>query len=186
MMDTTGKACIDFWKWAPTKGLVNANTATANRVACSQVLSVLENWETLDVAALDMEDVFTRFVNLKGKNFTPESLTTYKSRFARAVSNFLDYAKNPAAWKPKAQSPSQSQPQPRRAKPVATNGTPTPTASPVPDPSLAATSRAGLVDYPFPLREGRFAYLKLPADLTAADVKRLTAYLNTLALDDVA
>ena len=42
-------------------------------------------------------------------------------------------------------------------------------------------SRSGLVEYPFPLREGRFAFLRLPADLKMADVKRLTAYLSTLA-----
>jgi hypothetical protein len=39
------------------------------------------------------------------------------------------------------------------------------------------------VEYPFPLREGRLAYLKLPVDLKATEVKRLTAFLNTLAVD---
>ncbi len=183
-MDTTGQACVDFWKWAPQKGLVNGNTAIALRVACSQVLGVLENWETLDVAALDIEDVFSRFVNLKGKNFTPESLATYKSRFVRALSMFLEYSKNPAVWKPKIQTTT------RREKPAAAtqNGGGDAPQTIVPDAPVPqhVTSRSGLVDYPFPLREGRFAYLKLPADLTAADVKRLTAYLNTLALDDVA
>jgi hypothetical protein len=123
----------------------------------------------------------------EGKKFTPESLATYKSRFTRAVATFLEYSKNPAAWKPKIQSA------PRREKAAATNGnqagssqvtTPLPVAdAPTPQPP---TSRAGLVEYPFPLREGRFAYLRLPADLTAADVKRLTAHLNPLALEDVA
>jgi hypothetical protein len=178
-MDNTGKACVEFLKWAPKKGLMNAHTATAMRVACSQVLGVLENWENLDVAALDTEDVFTRFMNLKGKNFKPESLTTYKSRFTRGIAMFLEHSKNPAGYKPKIQSTQ------RRTKPVATNGTPdAPTAPHVPDAAPPSTARTGLVDYPFPLREGRFAYLKLPADLTAADVKRLTAYLNTLALEE--
>jgi hypothetical protein len=178
-MDTTGKACVEFWKWAPGKGLVNPNTATALRIASSQVLSVLDNWETLDVAALDTEDVFTRFVNLRRNDFTPESLATYKSRFNRALSVFLEYAKDPAAWKPKSQTP-------RREK-ATSNGTPAAKAVPAAAEPLAPsmpTSRAGLVEYPFPLREGRFAYLRLPADLSAADVKRLTAYLNTLALEE--
>jgi hypothetical protein len=177
-MDTTGKACVDFWKWAPGKGLVNANTATALRIACSQVLGVLDDWENLDVAALDTEDVFTRFVNLRRNDFTPESLATYKSRFNRALATFLDYAKDPAAWRPKAQSP-------RRERAAPNNGTPpTPPKPPAPDAPAMATSRAGLVEYPFPLREGRFAYLRLPADLTAADVKRLTAYLTTLVIEE--
>ena len=67
-----------------------------------------------------------------------------------------------------------------------TNGTST-AITPPSEPetlSLPATSRTGLIEYPFPLREGRFAYLRLPTDFTVADVKRLTAFLNTLALDD--
>ncbi|HET9834667.1 MAG TPA: hypothetical protein VFP91_23260 [Vicinamibacterales bacterium] len=45
--------------------------------------------------------------------------------------------------------------------------------------------RLAQVEYPFPLPEGRFAYLRLPADLKAVDVKRLTGFLNTLADDTV-
>ena len=52
-----------------------------------------------------------------------------------------------------------------------------------PTPSLTITTRPGLVEYPFPLREGVFAYLRLPVDLSAADVKRLTADLAALVID---
>jgi hypothetical protein len=182
-MDTTGKACVEFWKWAPKKGLVNGNTATAQRVAVTQVLGVLENWEALDVAALDTEDVFSRFVNLKRNNFTPESLVTYKSRFTRGLNTFLDWSRNPAAFKPKAQSP-------RREKAAATNGSqaasgqPPTSSSIVGDAPPPSTGRTGLVDYPFPLRDGCLAYLKLPVDLTTTEVKRLAAYLNTLAREE--
>lgn len=185
-MDTTGKACVEFWKWAPQKGLVNANTATAHRVACTQVLGVLDNWESLDVAALDTEDVFTRFVNLKGKAFTPESLTTYKSRFSRALATFLEYAKNPAGWKPKSQPKREKQTNGPAPSPAGGSPKPHSEESEPPPALMPPTSRTGLIEYPFPLREGRFAFLRLPTDLTAADVKRLTAYLNTLALDDAA
>ena len=177
-MDTSGKACVDFWKWAPTKGLVNANTATALRVAVTQVLGVIDNWESVDVGTLDTEDVFTRFVNLKSSSFTPDSLQTYKSRFNRALSSFLEYKKDPAAWKPKAQVTAKK---PSHGVGAAAKETTTEVVT-----TQLPTSRTGLVEYPFPLREGRFAYLKLPVDLTLADVKRLTAYLTTLALDDAA
>ena len=39
---------------------------------------------------------------------------------------------------------------------------------------------AGLVRYPCPLGEGRFAQLDLPSDLTEADVARIIAVLRTL------
>ena len=38
----------------------------------------------------------------------------------------------------------------------------------------------GLVEYPFPLREGRLCYLRLPPNLTDTEVKRLTAFLYAL------
>ena len=164
-MDTTGQACVDFWKWAPQKGLVNGNTAIALRVACSQVLGLLENWETLDVAALDIEDVFSRFVNLKGKNFTPESLATYKSRFVRALSMF-SVVREPRRVETQDPDDDAAREACRRHtewwwRCTANDGA----TQPLPQ---HVTSRSGLVDYPFPLREGRFAYLKLPANLTAA------------------
>ena len=39
------------------------------------------------------------------------------------------------------------------------------------------------MEYPFPLREGRPVFLRLPMDLKLAEVSRLTAYLKTLAVD---
>ena len=38
----------------------------------------------------------------------------------------------------------------------------------------------GLVEYPFPLREGRLCYLRLPPNLIEIEAKRLTAFLFTL------
>jgi len=38
--------------------------------------------------------------------------------------------------------------------------------------------------YPFPLSDGRFAYIHLPADFTRDDVDRLTQFLHSLPLDD--
>src|SRR4051794_12894439 len=102
-MDTTGKSLLEHWKWAADKGVVNANTASGLRAACSQVLSVLDDWETLDVAALDTEDVFRRFVNKRSKDFTPSSLATYKRRFNQAVAEFLSYTKNPDTYRRNSQ-----------------------------------------------------------------------------------
>jgi hypothetical protein len=181
-MDTTGKALVEHWKWAGQKGKMNRNTASAKGAACNQVLGVLDDWETLDVSALDTEDVLQRFVNLRSKDFTPDSLATYKRRFTSAVREFLAYTKDPAGWKAKG-SPDRSAKPTNGKKRVAEaadstgNGR---TSSPHNEPLPA---RTGLVEYPFPLREGRFAYLRLPADLKLADVKRLTGFLNTLADD---
>src|SRR5437899_6948204 len=82
---------------------MNSNTASGLRAACTQVLSVLgEEADTVDIKTLDIEDTLTRFQNLKKREFTPGSLGTYKQRFRKAVTSYLDYLNDPGGWKPKS------------------------------------------------------------------------------------
>jgi len=41
-----------------------------------------------------------------------------------------------------------------------------------------------MIDYPFPLRDGLLVRLVLPRDLTAAEAKRLVAFVNALAIGE--
>ncbi|MGH8611896.1 MAG: hypothetical protein ACREYF_07585 [Gammaproteobacteria bacterium] len=176
-IDTSGKSLVGHWKWAAEKGLMNPNTANGFRAACSQVLSVEEGWETLDVRGLDVGELCRRFQIKRHKEFKTGSLEAYKRRFAQAVQLFLDYAKDPSAWKAPSQERSS-----RKGKGPSSEINGEATAS-IGERPAALAVLSGLVEYPFPLREGRLAYLKLPIDLKSAEVKRLTAYLNTLAVD---
>jgi hypothetical protein len=173
-MEATGKALVDHWNWAASKGLMNKNTAYGLRAACSQVLSVVEDWENVDIKKLDVEQTLTKFQNLKKKEFKPQVLETYKRRFRQAVASFLAYLEDPASWKPTAarRKPQQSS-NARKAAPSE------------PDASVIGHElpSAGVVEYPFPLREGLNARLVLPRDLKKSEVKRLTAFMSTLAVD---
>lgn len=175
-IDTSGKALVEHWKWAADKGLMNLNTARSLSAACKQVLGVLDGWEKLDIRAIDVDDVSRRFQNRRSKDFKPGSLEVYKQRFSQAVARFLEYADNPASWKGLGQERTRRR---NKSKADAPHSTARPAERASPPP---ANPSAALVDYPFPLREGRFAYLRLPVDLTVGDVKRLTAYLNTLVI----
>jgi hypothetical protein len=177
-INTSGRALVDHWKYASAKGLMNSNTANALRVACTKVLEVVDGWQSLDVRALNVEDVYRRFVNKRSKDFTPESLETYRRRFTLAVKEFLQYTEDPTSWK----SPSNKR-SVRKSKVAADENGSDATVSPTMRAPALPISVGGLVEYPFPLREGLFAYLKLPADLKKAEVKRLVAYLDTLAVD---
>jgi hypothetical protein len=42
---------------------------------------------------------------------------------------------------------------------------------------------SGLIEYPFPLREGQTAWLFLPRDLTASEGKRLAEFIATLSVN---
>lgn len=176
--DGTGRALVQHWNWTARKGLMNKNTAGALRAACTQVLSVDDNWETLDVRTLDVEDLLRRFEILRKQDFTPQSLAAYKSRFRKAAESYLDYLDNPSAWRPevKERRPRHKPdaPQPRRR--VAAGDVTT----------LAPETRpedAGMITYPFPVRQGVVARISLPRDLKTAEARRLASFIESIAMD---
>ena len=175
-METSGKSLVDHWSWATEKGLMNQNTAGALRAACSQVLGVLEDWESQDVRTLDLDATLKRFENVRKKDFKPQTLETYKRRFKQAVTSFLSYHDNPGSWKPSSQERSEKPERnggPKRGTGEGQGGTP-------------EEEQAGaLVEYPYPLRSDLIVRLRLPRDLTRVDVKRLTKFMDSLAVDSV-
>jgi hypothetical protein len=177
-METTGRALVDHWDWAADRGLMNKNTAGALRIACSEVLGIDPDWETKELSTLDVEAHLTRFQNLRAKNYKPESLNVYKARFRRALSQFLDYTKDPAAWKPGGQDRPARQ-NGGRKRPAAEQHD---FIDPRPEPGAPLGTDEYIV-YPFPLREGRIVRLILPPDLKASEAKRLSAFVATLAVD---
>ncbi len=164
---------------------MNGHTAQSLRGAAAQVLSVLDNWESVDVRTIDVDDAFRRFMNKKASQFKQGSLQAYSKRWPIAVRSFLEYAANPAAWKaPASDKPTVLKRERKNNGTTIEETVPEVSARTPAAPAMPPTSpTSGLVDYPFPLREGRLAYLRLPVDLKQAEVKRLTAFLNTLAVD---
>jgi hypothetical protein len=170
-MGKTGKDLVNHWDWAASKGDMNANSANALKTACTRVLEVDKGWETLDITSLDVESLLKRFRNLKAKAYTPDSLREYERRFRKAYSSYMAYVQDPTSWKVASRGSSPRNTKADKAQPEAAKS------------SSAPTPAHGLVEYPFPLREGRIVRLVLPADLKSAEVKRLTAFLATLVVD---
>jgi len=177
-IDTSGKALVEHWRRASAQGLMKRNTANALRAACTQVLECMEGWEAIDIRGLDIEGAFQRFQNKRHADFKPESLEAYRRRFSQGVRLFLEYSENPSGWKgPSRDRAPRGERQSRR--PVI-DTTPEPTTG---SAMGAITSPQAVMDYTYPLREGRVARLQLPADLSTADVRRISAFLGTLAVD---
>jgi len=174
-METSGRNLVDHWAWAAEKGLMNPNTANALRAACSTVLGVLEDWESLDVRELDLDAALNRFENLRKQHLNPQTLETYKGRFKRAVDSFLSYHEAPSSWRPLSQERSEKSEQNWGTK------------RPSEDDQQGSFSEQGqsvkLVAYPYPLRSDMIVRLILPRDLNVAEVKRLTKFLESLAVD---
>jgi hypothetical protein len=176
-MEKNAGSLVEHWSWAAEKGLMNRNTAAGFRSACARVLEVLgDDWEQSDISRLDVEELLLRFQNLKKKDFRPQVLETYKQRFRKALTSYLEYLENPGGWKPVNQERSAaSQRNDRTAKrQPATNQVATP------PPSMRTGTDE--VEYPFPLRSGVMARLVLPRDLTREDVNRLTAFMSMLVV----
>jgi hypothetical protein len=175
---------------------MNKNTAGAMRAACSQVLGVLDNWQTVNVTELDVDDVLKRFKTLRYSDFKPESLETYDQRFRQALRSYLAYVQDPGKWRFSTRD---------RAVTASKNGGGRAKAKQTPEstdeddgteadstPRLgfrSLTPRDERLDggrntYPFPLRAGFTAQLVLPPDLKASEVKRLSTFMSTLVAEE--
>lgn len=175
---TTGKDLVDHWSWATEKGIMKKNSAFALKSACAKVLSVIDDWESIDITSIDIEDAITRFKNKQARNYKPQSLEAYGRRFRNAVASYLEYIQDPGAWKPgsrQIQAVSSGPNNNSKQKQKMTKA----------DAQIASqpASGRGLIDYPFPLREGVTVRLMLPRDITVNEVKRLNAFMSTLAID---
>ena len=186
MKNGTGQDLIRFWDWVVEKGLVKRATANARKTAVVEVLDALGEGTSVDIRQLDVEEGLRRFENLKSAKYTPHSLSTYKSRFRKAVAEYLAYLDNPSEWRPDIK--------PRRArgeKPVVPSGS---TMGPrsrqddsrdtIPGAIAHPGGGARLIDYPFPVREGVVAVLRLPMDLRSSEASRLASWLSALAMPD--
>ena len=98
------EALGEFLEYLAEKGLMAQATARSRKAAVSKILGILENSEANDVTILDIEDIVARFGRLYGKKYTPQSLTTYKSRLRSALDDFQSYLTNPLAFRPSVQS----------------------------------------------------------------------------------
>ncbi len=181
-MEKNGKALIDHWEWAGTKGLMNKTSARLLRTACEQVLSVEENWETLDIESLDVEEALRRFQNLKGRDLAPQSLKAYRRRFTQGVASFLDRVRDPENWKGPTDdrarnSESGGEGRLNGARKVSLQTARKRTSS------VRRDENGELIEYPFPIRSGVTARLQLPIDLTTAESQRLANFIASLAVD---
>ena len=179
-METKGKALIDHWSWAADKGVMNRNTAAGLRAACVQVLGVLDDPDEVDVQSLNIDELLTRFQNLRKQRFKPQVLEAYKRRFRNAVKSYKDYLENPGAWKPATQDRSSGAVRRLRASDASLPLEETASGH----GRSAVVAAVGSEEYRFPLRSGVMARLTLPVDLTRDEARRLKAFVDMLVVGD--
>ncbi len=174
----TGKTLIDHWSWAADKGVMNRNTAAGLRAACVQVLGVVDDPEQINVANLDVEDLLTRFQNLRKQRFKPQVLEAYKRRFRNAVKSYKEYLENPGTWKPASQERSGG----GERRPRSSTAAESITLIAEPKHLTAAVASPGGEEYRLPLRPSVMARLILPMDLTRDEATRIKAFVDMLVV----
>jgi hypothetical protein len=172
---------LAFLDYVAKKGLMAPATAHARKAALGKVLGILNEEEAQDITSLNLDDAMTRFGNLQGKNYTPASLNTYKSRAKAALDDFASYVANPLAFKPSLQSrerkPNMDKVlEPRNISQGSTPETPRQSASIITEPMANSI-------VPIPLRADLVIRIQgLPFDLTEAEANKIASVVRAMAM----
>lgn len=171
------EALLEFLEYLSRKGLANKSTVSARKAAVSRILGILDESEAADVTDLDLEAVMHRFANLEGDQYTPDSLTTYKSRTKSAIDDFVRYLENPMGFK------SGRKPSKRLSSKSESNKREVVSGQAVSE----ARSFREPVDFliPIPIRENVVVYLRgVPYDLSVAEANKIAAVIKAMAHQD--
>ena len=167
---------IGFCDYLSSKGYAGKGQVDPWKTAIHKVFSAVEGegYESFDLTGLDLDEYLDRFQKLAGAQYKAESITAYKRRIERAVAahdHYIETGRPPSFRQRTAKEPTQRKesagsvvdlPQTDRTS------------------SGAKAPAAGLMEFPFPLKDGQLAKLHLPMRLAAEDVDRLSAFLRTL------
>ncbi len=177
--DFSKNALMNFFGYLSSKGLVNSNTVAARKAAANKMLSVLDETEAADLRKVNIDRVATQFFHLHGKGFTPDSMTTYKSRLKSGIEDFIKYTTNPASFKPDAPRPRTQNGNDSKSQ----NGSSGETPKSPPHQSPPNVSESV---FPIPIRQNLVVKLMgLPADLTKKEAQKIANVVLAFAnIDD--
>lgn len=174
------EALQEFLAYLGDKGLMAKATAHARKAAASKILSVLSEDEAQDVTSIDLDDVITRFSNLHGKKYTPQSLVTYKSRLRSALDDFESYVANPLGFRPSLQRRDVRAKESKATTSVSPAKSETAVQESPSRPAHLPLASSSIL--PVPLRSDLTVYIQgLPFDLTATESKKLANVIMAMA-----
>lgn len=168
--------------WLKEKGYLKDATANAQRVAVGKVFEYVEGdgWESTNIEDLNVEDLLERFAMLARRDLKGQSLTTYQGRFKRALESYRSYMADPAGFRPSVRQRNTSESQSTESKGHGrARSAKAEAVSTKPD---VGNDDAKLITYPFPVRDGVLAEVKLPADLHPEEAERMAGFLKSLAI----
>lgn len=174
------EAIIDFQDYQGAKGLLAKGTASARKAALGKVLGILPAEEAEDVTKIDLDDVMLRFSNLQGRDYTPGSMNTYKSRVKAALEDFEAYLSNPLGFRPSVNR--RDRVVAKAEKPMAKKPSHVETHDPVIKVATPAFDNTSIL--PIPLRADLIVRIQgLPFDMTAAEARKIANVVLAMATE---
>ena len=175
---------LKFLDYVRAKGLMSPNTVESRKASVNKVLGILGEDEAADVTVLDLDHLMNRFNNLHGKQYTPGSLRSYRSRVKSAIDDFTRYLDNPLAFKPgtakRERKPEGVRKSPHRVHVLKAEEFST-SAPTIDRPSLVPTASLNIL--PIPLRPDLVVRIQgLPFDLTEAEAKKIAGVVQAMAV----
>lgn len=170
------KDVLDFLEFLANKGLMNKDTVTSRKAAVNTLLSILTDEEARDLRNIDVDLLITRFHNLRGGEFKPESLRVYKSRLNSVLSDFERYKADPLGFR--------ASPPAKERGPRGVTTEPKREAKRAEAPSAPAwiPERTEEIVFPIPIRKGVIVKVAgIPSDLTPEEAHKIGAVILALS-----
>jgi len=183
----SAQGLLEFLTWAAEKHEIVDTTASALRTGCQKVLSVEDDLLGLDLRTADIDKIVERFRVSSRMKMKDRTVDQYEQRFRQSVDMYTRYLNGDPDWKPSARARSNSSTNKSNGKRTTTakpSGADSKPSNRVIDGDVRVVDVSGLISYPFPLRPGLTVRLLLPADLTAREASRLSAFIAALSVDD--
>jgi hypothetical protein len=167
------------------KGYATAAQVNPWKTAIQKVFETVEgeDWISLDMATIDLDEYVARFRTLAGAQYKAESIATYARRIRNAIDAHNHYLETgrPPSFRQRAAKPKASE------EKSETSGGNVVSMDRKQEPQRAVPTQQpvtnGMMDFPYPLGDGRLVTLRLPARLKSDDVTRLCAFIRTLQDD---
>ena len=176
---------VRFLDYLGDKGLVARATASARRTAAAKVLAVLSDEEALDVLNLDLDLLMARFDNLNPRQYTPDSLQTYRSRLKTALEDFRTYSENPVSFRPSGQTRARKASQDSAKAPRKRNPADQSSIQQSPTSTSQMVDLPNVNQMPIPLRQNLTVRIfGLPFDLTKQEAQKIANIVLAHALPE--
>jgi hypothetical protein len=176
----TAAGLFEFCDFMVEKDYATTAATDPWKTAARKILGTVfgeEEYEGIDLSALDFDDVIQRFETKTRGDYKHESVLAYGRRLKNAVDAYMEYVNTGKPPRVRRASTS-AKAEAKKSTSTANSAKQAQQQQQQPEPAMGE-----LIKFPFPLKTGEMAQLQLPRRIQKDDADRLTAFLRTLQVE---